>query len=81
MARVRPGVFKLTGKQDIFHDYKWLVRPSSLGEKSNRCGRPPNEWTPQLSRQLITLVIHTDIAFDDIPAALKDEKGRGPWSV
>lgn len=35
-------------------------------------GRPPTDWKPQRSRQLVRLVLDSDIPLADIPAALKD---------
>lgn len=35
-------------------------------------GRPPTDWKPQRSRQLVRLVLDSDIPLVDIPAALKD---------
>ena len=44
-----------------------------------RRGNPGIVWTEQQTKELIRLVIKTDVCFDDIPAALSDKNGEnGP---
>ncbi|KAK4501271.1 hypothetical protein PRZ48_007078 [Zasmidium cellare] len=69
---------KLSGDEDIFHRFEWPAARSTDEEgRSNVGGRPRFKWTAQMSLHLIILVIHTDMYFDDITAAIKDEHGHG----
>lgn len=65
--------------QSIFHDYKWEPPKQSDGEGAKIArGRKPYEWTPERSRQLIKLIIHTDLPFDDVTKIMRDADGEGP---
>lgn len=65
--------------QSIFHDYKWEPPKQNEGEGAKIArGRKPYEWTPERSRQLIKLIIHTDLPFDDVTKIMRDADGEGP---
>lgn len=61
--------------KDIFHGYEFPQAPAAA---TKTAGRKPYNWTPKRSRELIKLIIHTDLKFDDISTAMKDESGDGP---
>lgn len=67
--------------EDIFRNYSWSPPEDTTrdGPGPKTPGRRPYEWTPRRSRELIKLIIHTDLKFDDIATAMKDEDGQGPW--
>ena len=65
--------------QSIFHHYEWEPPKQNDGEGTKIArGRKPYEWTPERSRQLIKLIIHTDLPFDDVTKIMRDADGEGP---
>lgn len=65
--------------ESIYHDFKWEPPKQTDGEGAKIArGRKPYEWTPERSRQLIKLIIHTDLPFDDVTKIMRDADGEGP---
>ena len=76
--RTRHTAQKLLPNENIFHDYK-TPKSQIDANGSGKSGKKRYEWTPEQDQSLRRLVVHSDVKFDDISAAMRDESGDGPW--
>ena len=80
VRRSRHKAQTLSLGEDIFHNYR---TPQSASDQRTqvKCGKKPYEWTPARTESLRRLVVHSDVKFDDVHVAMRDEAGNGPWYI